>query len=138
MAEQPRRYTSAFGSGDLRLRLGNERVDLRKSSLDLRSHAGLGIGGIARRVLRVFTTFECVIQRQAVVAGGDGLVSVLERRRRRVVFRFGVLVGACGARGIDGALCLIHFLVGRLRASGKETNGEGPYTCRSAAPEHRN
>jgi hypothetical protein len=39
------------------------------------------------------------------------------------------LVGACGARGINGALCLIHFLVGRLRASNKENRGKRPRTC---------
>ena len=31
-----------------------------------------------------------------------------------------VAYGVCGARGIDGALCLVHFLVWRFGAAGGE------------------
>ena len=77
--------------------------------------AALLVGRLFGRGLRAFAAVERVIQRQAVVALVDGVV-VLQRVFGRGELLARVLIGAGGARGIDRALRLLHFFVGRIAA----------------------
>ena len=61
-----------------------------------------------------------VAERLAVVAGGDGFFGSLERVLGGGELGGGELVGAGGAGRIDRALRLVHFLIGRLGAAGRE------------------
>ena len=79
---------------------------------------GFGVGRGARGVLRLLAADECVIERQAVVASRNGVVRLLERRARGLVFGRGVSIGPGGLGRVDRTLGLVHFLVGR-RTTGR-------------------
>ena len=69
-------------------------------------------------------------QRLPVIAGGDGVFGSLERIGGGSEFRGGEPLGAGRARGVDGALSLIHFLAGRFGAAGREDEND---ECQAAA-----
>ena len=71
-----------------------------------------------------------VIERQPVVALSHGVVGVLERGGGGSELGGCVAIGAGSARGIDRALGLIHFLVGRRCARGGEHDEEARQTQR--------
>ena len=62
---------------------------------------------------RLLAALERVVERQPVVADRDRFVGVFERVDRGGVLSCCVPVGAGRAGGVDRALGLIHFLVGR-------------------------
>src|SRR5262249_55532462 len=77
---------------------------------------GLAVHGFLGGNLRALAGIERGVERRAIVALLDRRVGALERVFGRGEFLAGVLIRAGGARGIDGALRLLHFLVGRIAA----------------------
>ena len=94
-------------------------------SLDPRG--GSSVGSQHRRVSRTFAAIERVVERQAEVSGGDGIVSMFHGNFGRCQFLTGVLLGARGSGGIDRAKCLLDLPVRGLAARDAEQdcNNEG-------------
>ena len=67
-----------------------------------------------------------MIEGQAVVALRHGIVGVLERGGGRGELGGGVAIGAGRARRVDGALRLIHFLVGGVVQAEASSDDEQP------------
>ena len=65
-----------------------------------------------------------MVQREAIVVLPDGFVRLPQRGDGSLVLVRRVLLGARGFRGVDGALRLVHFLVGRFRARSREGDDE--------------
>ena len=81
------------------------------------------LGGGLRALARV----ERGVERLAVVALVDRLAGALERVLGGGELVAGVLIGAGGAGGVDGALRLLHFFVGGIaarRAGDRRDDGE--------------
>ena len=110
-------HTRTLGGGQLGAAFGHKRGDFRRGMIHFDANPCFRVSRTSGRVLGVLTTLERVAQRKSVVASGHGGVGVLERFGRRGVLGCCVPVGTGRLRGVDGALGLIHFLVGRLRAS---------------------
>ena len=86
----------------------------------LDARAGFAVGGLSRRLERPLVRIGHTRKGQPVIPLLDGFVCLLHRRRGGLE-RFGrVLLGASGARGFDGALCAIDFLLGRSGAGNSE------------------
>ena len=60
------------------------------------------------------------VQRESIVALRHGFGRPFQRRDGSVVFRGRIAIGARGTRGVDGALCLIHFTLRRITARGSK------------------
>lgn len=90
----------------------------------LAARGRLAVGRGARRVLPALARVERVAERLFVVALLDGVVRFLQRGGGRAVLVFRVLLGAGGARRVDGALCLIEFFLGRFRTARDEEQAE--------------
>ena len=73
------------------------------------------IGGRPGGVLRLFAALERGVQRETIVATGDGFVGLFERLSGGGVLSRGVPFGAGGASGIDSTLGLIDFSLWRRR-----------------------
>lgn len=112
--------------GDLAARLHHQRRDLRERTFRVAAEAGARVRRSARRVLCLLAAGECVIEREAIVALGDGLVGLVERGACGRVLVGGVAFGAGRAGGIDRTLGLIHFLVWRRSTRGGKKRGEQP------------
>ena len=112
--------------GVLQLRLcpRQQGRDFGDGAFGLAARVGAAIDRQLGGVLRALAAVERVAERLAVVAGGDGLFGLLERVDGGGEFGGGELVGAGGAGRVDRALRLIHFLVGRLGAAGREDGGD--------------
>ena len=68
------------------------------------------VGGLARGVLSTLSAVEGVIQRLAIVTIVRGSLGAFEGADRGTEFVLGVLIGARGSRGVDGArACCISF-----------------------------
>ena len=105
--------------------LGQEDGDLGHRPLGLAAQAGLRIGRLAGRVLGALEAVERVVEREPIVASGHGLPRLRQRVDGRLVFGRRVLISARGTGGIDRALRLVHFLVGRFVACrGEQRSGE--------------
>lgn len=85
----------------------------------------LAVGGGACGVLRALTCVDRVAEGLAIIALRDRIVRFLQRTRGRRVLVYSVLVGPCGARGVQRALGLIDFFLGRFGA----TCGEQQQEC---------
>ena len=83
----------------------------------------LAVGGLARRFLGPLAGVERARQRQAIVALRHGVVRLLQRVGRFGELRRGVLFGAGGARGVDGALGSIDFFLRGLGAAVRRGTG---------------
>ena len=116
---------------DEQLCLGNGPLEVAS---ELRARVSRGTGG----VLRLFPALERVVQREAIVASGDGVVGLLERLRRCCVFAGRVLFGAGRARSIDGTLRLVHLFMRRVRTGNcNEDDGKPRATGDPRGETHR-
>ena len=82
--------------------------------------ARLAVGRLAGRLERALVGVDRARQRQPVVALRDGLVRLLHRGRRRGERLGRVLLGAGGARRVDGTLGAIDFFLGGFGAGSEE------------------
>src|SRR4029079_13415561 len=78
LAQVASRSPAFFRVGDPRVGLGQQRGDFGHRTFDFAAHAGAGFRRLPGRVLRAFTALEGVVESQAVVALGDGVVGGLE------------------------------------------------------------
>ena len=121
--ERPARSGAAGGSHagiGFRDKCGN----LRHITFDLASQLGARFGGFASGVLSVLSAVERFVQSLAVVALRDGILRPFERGGRRRVLGRGVFIRTGGSRGVDGALCLVHLLVGGIAAGRQQQRGK--------------
>ena len=114
------RRAVALGGIQERSTFGDECRKLGRGVVHLDTHARLGVRGVSSGVLRMFATVEGEAEGEPVIAGGDRDIGVLERFGRCGVLACCVPVGSGCLRGIDGALGLVHLLVGWLRARGSQ------------------
>ena len=113
------------------------RASAAVSALSAPARGGLAVGGLLARRSGALAAVERVVERQPVVALIDGVVRVLQRVVGRREFLGGVPIGAGRARGVDRALRLLHFLVGRIAAArqrdenARSTSGDNRTTRRN-------
>ena len=95
------------------------------------AEAAMCLGRQAGRVLRVLAAFERVVERQAIVALGDGIVGELQRGDGGVELLRREAIGAGGSRGIDRPLRLVHFLVWGVPHAVSSSEREHPCSQRT-------
>ena len=90
---------------------------------------GRGLGGLLRAIVGV----EGAGQREAVVALRDRVVCLLQRGGRGGELLRRVLLGAGGARGVEGALRQVDFFLGRCRTGRQEASDRTRQAARARA-----
>ncbi len=94
----------------------DEGVDFGDGPLGVTASLGAGLDGSFRRGLRAVPAVNRQAQREPEVALGDGLFRSAQRIDGRRQLGGGKLFRSGGARGIDGALGLVHLFTRRLSA----------------------
>jgi len=97
--------------------LGERRRGGPESTFGVEACGGLLAGGLRRRRLRPLAAVERVVEREAIVTLLNRSARVRERAFGRGQLVVRVIVGARGAGGVDGALCLLDFALRRIVAA---------------------
>lgn len=118
-------HARVFGCLEPRVELLYARGKVHEGSFCGCSRLRFAVRGSARGVLRALAGVDRVAERLAIIPLRDEVVRFLQRARSCRVLVYGVLVGAGGARGVQRALGLIDFFLGRLGA----TCGEQQQEC---------
>ncbi len=108
-ASERRGTRAPFGCLQSLFRLVERRRHLPEPALGRAAEHRLLAGRFFRCSLRAVAAVERVVQRQSIVALADGVVRVLQRLDGGLVLLGRIAIGACGARGVDRTLGLIHF-----------------------------
>src|SRR5262249_17733688 len=124
VGEGARRRVGGLGGFQARVGRGRRDVGAAERALGFALRRGLARAGLFGGGLRALARGEGGVEREGVGALRDGVVGALQRVFGGLELVGRVLGGAGGARGLDGGLRLLNFLVGRIAARGEHHGGQ--------------
>ncbi len=102
-------------------------------ALRIGARDGLMVGRLACRILRALAAVQCVVEREPIIALGDGVLCFFQGILRGCVLVARVAVGAGRPRGVDRALRLLHLFLRGIAAACERTGDHERDRCEQAA-----